>query len=323
MRNSQLFLDGSRLLVSATLFTAVASSHASNIYTDGAVNFELPGKAVPLERQDCGKDAVTKVPASLTGFQCKKVLHGNNVYLILKNTASKSKRYWQYKVFDLGERAVEMGDVQADYDVLPVLIDGKRLEFLAVNAESLPVSNKTKRSATYERYKPDGKSQPSLTLVGGTEQSAKINAGGSESQSQGSATQGMAQGKDMALADSGGVPPIHSSVTAPRGAPSNDVVRNAVISELQNNVPGRWIKLMIPGQKAKFRVIEIIKWGKVTSIKPGSNVYPVRVRVAGSATGMPPFGSPMPGTFDEIAEFRFVENDFGEWEHKFDRPSVF
>lgn len=317
MKDTRMFLAISRLLVSASLFAAIASAHASNVYTDSTVNFELPDKAVPLERQNCGKDAVAKVPASLTGFRCNKVVHENKVYLILKNTASKSKRQWQYKVFDLGERAIEMGDVQADYDVIAVLIDGKRLEFLGVNVESQPVWNKAKPSATYERYIPEAKGQPSLTLVGGTGQSAKRSAGGSESQYQGSATQ------RIASADSGGVPSIHSSVTAPRGAPSNDVVRNAVISELQDNVPERWMKMMIPGRKAKFRAIEIIKWGKVTSIKSGTNVYPVRVRVAGSATAIPPFGSPMPGTFDEIAEFRFFENDFGEWEHRLERPSLF
>ena len=94
------------------------------------------------------------------------------------------------------------------------------------------------------------------------------------------------------------------------------------MEELANAIPGRWVGYTIDGRKAVFSVINITKWGKVS--KGGDmKVYPVRIRVVGRATVIPPFGKTIPVTFDNVAEFRFMENDFSEWEYIFSRPSVF
>ena len=104
--------------------------------------------------------------------------------------------------------------------------------------------------------------------------------------------------------------------------PSNSDVEGAVKSELQNNLPGRWIGMSVPGKEAQFTAIEIIEWGKFNK---ELNYWPVKVRVEGVAKvyRLFPLGKSDPVNFNEVAEFRFVQDDFGDWQWTFLRPSVF
>ena len=112
-----------------------------------------------------------------------------------------------------------------------------------------------------------------------------------------------------------------SKISAPTGSPSKELIERVIKDEITNAVPGKWIGKTIDGREARFSHMEIVKWGKV-----GSNpkYYPVRVKLMGRCK----FSAPWGGTvntehFDAIAEFRFYQDDFGDWKWAFTKPSVF
>lgn len=115
---------------------------------------------------------------------------------------------------------------------------------------------------------------------------------------------------------------LQSSVRSPSGSPPNKVIEKAVKNELRNNIPERWIGWTVKGHDAIFKIIEVKQWGKVKKINE-NKVYPLQLRVVGSATVAVPFGKPEVAKFDEIAEFRFFEDDFGNWKAVFNRPGLF
>lgn len=102
--------------------------------------------------------------------------------------------------------------------------------------------------------------------------------------------------------------------------PNNEVVKNAVIAEMQKGVPERWVKAMVEGINPKVDDIEIVEWGKYSE---NNKTWPVKIKVVGSATLNVPFGRAEERQFDAIGDFYFFKDDFDKWKWEFKRPGLF
>jgi peptidoglycan hydrolase-like protein with peptidoglycan-binding domain len=116
------------------------------------------------------------------------------------------------------------------------------------------------------------------------------------------------------------MPILISSVPAPTNSPPNNVIEDEVRKKLQSSIPERWIQYGKPGQDAKFHHMEIVKWG---AYNKEAGYFPVKIRVAGNTTVYDLMFKPLQKSFDEVAEFRFKKDDYGDWQSAFLRPGVF
>jgi hypothetical protein len=136
---------------------------------------------------------------------------------------------------------------------------------------------------------------------------------GSSSQSNGTATQAKASRRELSVV---------SNVEAPEGSPETKEILTALQSRFARTIPGCWVGANIDGRLLSLDSIEVVQWGRVRESE-GYATYPVRIRIRGVGEVVPPFGKGWTKRFDEIAEFRFTENDFGEWRNSFNEPNAF
>jgi len=93
--------------------------------------------------------------------------------------------------------------------------------------------------------------------------------------------------------------------------PANSVVEAAVRQcLLEDGTPGSWIGQMGGGQKAEVELVSVEEWG---SYNKDRSYWPVKIHVVGSAISINPFNKKRI-SFDEVAEFRLRQDDYGEWE---------
>lgn len=313
---SSVSLIVAALVALATICLARESFAAQAVYSDGRINLALPENTIALEKQKCGREIVAKIPSGLTNFRCYKFGNAGAEYALLESTERSGKRRWDYKLLRLAESAQEVGELSADYTVIPLLAEGGRMEFLAVSMNST-------REPASTRYQFNESRSPALSVVSGR---AVVKSRSPSSQSwlpklapiQPAAQREVAESRTTD--DAVFTPIIRSSAQAPAGAPPNDVIEKAVRKKLQNSVPEPWVEYGKPGVETKFREIEIVKWGPY---KKEGAYFPVRVRIAGEAVVYDLMFRPERRRFDQVGEFRFSKNDFDEWESWFLRPGMF
>lgn len=92
--------------------------------------------------------------------------------------------------------------------------------------------------------------------------------------------------------------------------PSNSQIEEAVKITLKNSIPVSWVGNLLGGRNASLKVIEVVEFGKFNKKE---EYWPVRIRVVGSANLKDPFNQGKVEHFDRIAEFKFSQDDYGNW----------
>lgn len=126
------------------------SSYAAT-FSDRRVEVEVPKSTRILEKQKCDKAKIRQIPRALTNFRCSKVVHSSGEFLILQNTESGRSRSWQYKIFTNSEFLKDLGNIDAEYTVIPVEMEGSGLEFVAINIDK-DSFRKADRKISIERF---------------------------------------------------------------------------------------------------------------------------------------------------------------------------
>lgn len=93
--------------------------------------------------------------------------------------------------------------------------------------------------------------------------------------------------------------------------PSASVVKKMVEENLSKGVPASWVNARFWTTEAKIKTVKIEEWGKFNEAR---KYWPAKIRVVGTAKAEMGFFEFEDRDFDEVAEFLFSQDDFGNWQ---------
>ena len=93
--------------------------------------------------------------------------------------------------------------------------------------------------------------------------------------------------------------------------PSASVVSKLVEENLRKGVPASWVKARFWTTQAAIKSVKIEEWGKFNKER---KYWPAKIRVVGTAKAEMGFFEFEDRDFDEVAEFVFSQDDFGNWQ---------
>jgi len=92
--------------------------------------------------------------------------------------------------------------------------------------------------------------------------------------------------------------------------PDETQITNAVKGALKQSIPISWVGNLMGGSNAKLQTVEVVKIGIYNDRE---RYWPMRVHVVGTCQLNDPFNQGKTASFDQIGEFVFTKDDYGEW----------